>query len=181
MRFLFWLPVLSLSLSCMSNQGLETEARATDNIYRLHYVEKGMSELEVRNRMGDPYDKESYVIEEDRYDTWFYITKPTVLGQSRMVPQNLTPLTFLNGSLVGWGYPYYNDVRSRYEELNPSLPVSAFFFFSPSQEASIFAMAKKEKEPPPESQDPPNEEEDPLDKRDDRMLEEEKEQDFDYW
>lgn len=189
MKLFLWTPILFLSTAgCMSNQGLETESWATNNVYRLWYVEKGMTQAEVRLKMGEPYERASYQLEGDKYDTWFYVTKGTVLGQSRMVPQNLTPLTFLNGSLVGWGYPYYNTIRERYERENPEKNGPCVFLWPPLEEC--LAMSKKE-EPPKEegSEDDQEDSEETqdsqkkrrFDKRDDKMLEEEQEQDFDYW
>jgi outer membrane protein assembly factor BamE (lipoprotein component of BamABCDE complex) len=91
----------------MSNKGLETDTVSENNRYRLSRVRKGMYEAQVLSIMRQPYQYETFDLGEDVYDVWFYITNPTVLGQSRMVAQNLTPLSFKNGVLVGTGYDYY--------------------------------------------------------------------------
>lgn len=91
------------------------------NQYRLARVRKGMGQKQVLQVMHKPYKYETFEIEEDVYDVWFYVTRTTVLDQSRMVPQNLTPLTFKNGILVGTGYTYYYYlVKAEAHELNPN-------------------------------------------------------------
>ncbi len=103
-----WLFLLGTCVAgCMSSNGLQYEAVAETNVYRIARVRKGMSEKEVLQIMHKPYSYESFETDEDVYDVWFYVTKPTGLDQTRMVPQNLTPLTFKNGVLVGTGYSWY--------------------------------------------------------------------------
>ncbi|MES2273549.1 MAG: DUF3192 domain-containing protein [Chlamydiota bacterium] len=93
---------------CMANNGLGSLGSADANIGNLARISKGMSETEVLCIMHKPYNYETFYINQDIYDVWFYVTRPTTLGQSRMVPLNLTPLTFKNGQLISWGYDYYN-------------------------------------------------------------------------
>jgi outer membrane protein assembly factor BamE (lipoprotein component of BamABCDE complex) len=92
---------------CMANNALEYEAVSENNLYHIAKIRKGMSEKQIMQIMGKPYDYESFQIEDDIYDVWFYVTKPTGLDQTRMVPQNLTPITFKNGIFVGTGYYWY--------------------------------------------------------------------------
>lgn len=113
--------ILLCTLSgCMPNMGLGTSADADNNVYNLSRLTCGMTEKEVLCIMRCPYCDETFIVDGDTYDVWFYVTEPTVLGQSRMVPLNLTPLTFKNGKLVGWGYSYYNYLRKR--ELSQEKP-----------------------------------------------------------
>jgi hypothetical protein len=130
--------------------------------------------------MRQPYETESYTIDPDIYDVWFYVTKPGVLGQTRMVPQNLTPLTFKNGIFIGEGFNYYNYLVKLYEkqQLDYETP-------SPKKEikdedteleralhhAFFFSMSKPSKEPPKPSNSPLNED-------DEELLEEAEDQDF---
>jgi len=85
-----------------------------------------MDERRVLQIMHRPYSYETYEFDGDVYDVWFYVTKPTGLDQTRMVPQNLTPLTFKNGTLVGTGYSWYyyamNGEAAEYERDNPPPP-----------------------------------------------------------
>lgn len=67
-----------------------------------------MSEEQVLEVMHQPYSQKVIALGSDEYDVWFYVTRMSGLNQSRMVPQNLTPLIFKNGELAGWGFDYYN-------------------------------------------------------------------------
>ena len=104
----FFALVFLLSWGCVANDGLGSTASSETNIFHLSKLSLGMNQREVLQIMRPPYKQETFPLEEATYDVWFYVTRPTVLGQSRMVPQNLTPLTFKNGKLVGWGFAYYN-------------------------------------------------------------------------
>lgn len=104
----YWVIVPGIVLSaCMANNALEYDSIAYDNIYHIAKLRKGMNEREVLFIMRQPYSYEAFELDGDVYDVWFYVTQTTVLGQSRMVPRNLSPLTFKNGILVGTGYDYY--------------------------------------------------------------------------
>lgn len=92
---------------------LQTETMAENNMSNLSRVRVGMEEDEVRRLMHAPYSEEQFSQGEDCFDVWMYVTRVTALGQSRMVPQNLTPLIFRNGILVGWGFGYYRYVKDR--------------------------------------------------------------------
>jgi outer membrane protein assembly factor BamE (lipoprotein component of BamABCDE complex) len=104
----YWLVLSAVCVAgCVSNSGLQYDTVSTTNLYHMARIRKGMNETQVLQVMRQPYDYETFELEEDVYDVWFYVTNPTVLGQSRMVAQNLTPLSFKNGILVGTGYDYY--------------------------------------------------------------------------
>lgn len=104
----YWLILSSVFLaSCVSNNALQYEAVSSNNVSHMARVRQGMSEKQVLYIMHKPYKYETFEVEDDIYDVWFYVTKTTGLDQSRMVPQNLTPLTFKNGVLVGTGYYWY--------------------------------------------------------------------------
>lgn len=101
----------------MVSNSLEYLAVSDKNVNHLMQVEKGMTEREVMWIMHKPFKFEVIHLGEDVYDVWFYVTRTTVLDQTRMVPQNLTPLTFKNGILVGKGYDYYNFLVEEEENL----------------------------------------------------------------
>lgn len=103
-----WALLLGLSLAgCMASNSLQYDAMAETNQYHIARVRKGMSQKQVLYIMHKPYSYESFESGDDIYDVWFYVTRTTGLDQTRMVPQNLTPLTFKNGVLVGTGYSWY--------------------------------------------------------------------------
>ncbi|MBX7065844.1 MAG: DUF3192 domain-containing protein [Parachlamydiales bacterium] len=103
----YWVIIAFLAGGCLASNGLQYEAMSETNQYHLARVRKGMSQKQVLQIMHKPYSYETFEVEDDIYDVWFYVTRPTALDQTRMVPQNLTPLTFKNGVLVGTGYQWY--------------------------------------------------------------------------
>lgn len=103
----YWLLLGIFAGGCLASNGLQYEAMSDTNQYHLALLHKGMSEKQVLQIMHKPYSYESFEVGEDIYDVWFYVTRATGLDQTRMVPQNLTPLTFRNGVLVGMGYSWY--------------------------------------------------------------------------
>ncbi len=107
LRYLFLVSTLCLG-GCIGNMALDTMSASENNISNLWRISKGMSQTRVLQIMHKPFDYETFQFDEDIYDVWFYITRMTALGQTRLVPQNLTPLTFKNGVLVDVGYVYYN-------------------------------------------------------------------------
>ena len=108
----------------MASNALTYDSQATINQSHLARVRKGMSEKQVLQIMRKPYSYETFQVEDDVYDVWFYVTKPTGLDQTRMVAQNLTPLTFKNGILVGNGYTwYYYAMKAESMELEPQKPI----------------------------------------------------------
>lgn len=114
----YWLILSGVCVAgCMASNGLQYDSVAQNNIYHIAKIRKGMSEREVLSIMNKPYSYESFEVREDVYDVWFYVTRATGLDQTRMVPQNLTPLTFKNGVLVGTGYYwYYYAMKAEAEE-----------------------------------------------------------------
>lgn len=103
----YWLLSGICLAGCMASNALQYDTVAENNLYHIARTRKGMSEKEVLSIMHKPYSYESFVAQDDIYDVWFYVTQTTGLDQTRMVPQNLTPLTFKNGILVGTGYSWY--------------------------------------------------------------------------
>lgn len=102
-----WLALGIFAGGCLTSNGLQYDAMSETNQYHIARVHKGMSQRQVLQIMHKPYSYETFQVSDDIYDIWFYVTRPTGLDQSRMVPQNLTPLTFKNGVLVGTGYSWY--------------------------------------------------------------------------
>jgi len=104
----------------MPNDGLGSFSFSEVNIYNISRLQIGMQEAEVLRIMKSPLDNKMFYINHDTYNVWFYVTKPVVGGQSRMLPVNLTPLVFKNGFFIGKGYAYYNYLEQLYERLESS-------------------------------------------------------------
>lgn len=105
------LSLIFLLLSgCLSNNSLDTMSMAVNNISNLSRISVGMNETEVMQIMHKPYSRETIQYQDDTFEFWFYVTRPTGLDQGRLMQQNLTPLAFKNGVLIGWGFNYYNHL-----------------------------------------------------------------------
>lgn len=161
-----------------------------------------MTQREVYAIMRMPYDYDTICIGADVYDVWFYTTSPTVLGQSRMVPQNLTPLAFKNGVFIGKGYNVY-DALIKMKNAPPKPPAPSEHREDKAIEKALQAMNKRSTPPPPpmtrtlDEEVPPDEDNpadhpqpsqkekpakrEAFDKDGERMNEDASEQDFDYW
>jgi hypothetical protein len=217
----------------MSNQGLQTLASSEANYWNFSRISEGMSQAQVMRIMRKPYDYKTIEICGevclDIYDIWFYVTRPTVLGQSRLVHQNLTPVVFKNGVLIGWGYHIYDKVAqaqksSLSEEeqtlknkeiedrnlekaleappgpapqppaqkppanaLQPTKPKTPNPAKQPNKNpAKPLSMSQpsqgEENTPPPKPKaEVPEKKEPLLNEEDERALQQESEQDFDFW
>lgn len=123
MRYSWLLLIAAIFTGCLASNALTYESKATTNQYHLARVRKGMSEKQVLQIMHKPYSYETFQADDDIYDVWFYVTRATGLDQTRMVSQNLTPLTFKNGILVGTGYNwYYYAMKAEAMELEAQQP-----------------------------------------------------------
>ncbi len=175
-KSLFYASLLCLS-GCLANQGLGTGSAAQINIYKMSQICLGMSEEQVFQIMRYPEIDEQIELSDACYDIWFYITRTTALGQSELMPHNLTPLIFKDGVLVARGYDYYNRLRAKQKEEVQSQPA--------------VSMSSKPKQPPPPKEEKPaspeGETESEPEKgirwtdKDQQMIEQEQEQNFDYW
>jgi len=112
---------LLLLTGCMTNNSLGAATMAQDNVTGLSRVSVGMTEGEVSKIMPHLHRKKTIEHEGDTYQVWFYVTAPSTLSQSRLLRQNLTPLTFENGILKGWGYEYYEHTLRKIEVKRPAL------------------------------------------------------------
>lgn len=161
--------VLAAFCHCMSNQGLSSLASADLNVKHFSMLSLGMSQKEVLQIMRKPHSYESFEIKGDIYDVWFYVVSPTVLGQSRMVAQNLTPVAFKNGKLLGWGYRFYNH----FVEETAKAKTEA------KEKDTPLAMSTKKSKTPPKTDD--QEDQAPPDDEGREMIRDDAEDDFNTW
>ncbi len=110
-----------LLYSCMGST-MQTSLKSEQNRDNIVGLRLGMTQEDVLTLMGSPYKSEVHKIENNTYVIYFYVTEPTVLGQSKLIEQNFTPVVFKDNILVGWGTNYYNylmdidNAREKYEE-----------------------------------------------------------------
>ena len=100
---LFW-------TGCIGNDSLGSSTSAQKNIENLARISLGMTEAQVFQIMRQPHRSETFEIEGDRYEVWFYVTRLLIMEQKEATPVNLTPLVFKNGVLEGKGYNHYHKV-----------------------------------------------------------------------
>lgn len=203
-----WLSLLLLT-GCMANNGLGSAAMSEDNIWNLSRLCIGMNESQVLHVMNHPYMKRSFENQGDVYQVWFYVTRPVGLDQSRLVRQNLTPLTFENGVLLGWGFDFYHQVIRKIEKpitpekaapsqkqgedkslekaieglqntqdsQKPAIPI-----MTQSQTPDRDKEAKKRRSKPETKKEKPKKKNDEHpDEQDSKMIEEENDQNFNFW
>ena len=82
---------------------------ASNNREKLNNLDAGMTTSKVREVMGDPYKRELYANNE----VWFYITDWQPDGYTTL--DEMTPLVFEDGKLVGWGSRYLDENIKKYE------------------------------------------------------------------
>ena len=174
---------------CAADNSLGSFSESERNVGNLTRLCIGMTEDQVLCIMKLPYSKETIALQNDTYEVWFYVTQPGVLGQSRMVTMNLTPLTFKNGTLVGTGNDYYRHVldkqqgktkpqKTKSTEDNERLEKALRSLVPSNQNTSMSAR--------PEHTDGAEDEADqenktPLKESDGQMLRLEGDQNFDFW
>ncbi len=126
---------------------LSTLTAADSNVSNLTCLSLGMSQCEVLHIMRQPFKDKTYCLDGDIYDVWFYVTEQTLLGQSRLMPVNLTPLTFKNGVLVGKGASYANYLKKKEEERRNAPPPDAVM--APVQKPVPITPSEETQEKPP--------------------------------
>lgn len=177
----YW-PVFIVFLfhSCATSDALKTSSVGERNVNNLYRVQMGMGEKQVLRIMRDPYHSESFQVGEDRYDVLFYVTEMTAMNQTRMVPLNLTPLTFKNQILVGQGYNYYYWLKKQ------SIPKKTVPQTAPKLEENSIKPAIEEavsmSSPPKKGdQEPPPETDIEIRPKDKDMWDDESDENFDFW
>lgn len=191
---------------CLANNTLGTTTRADLNIYHIDKVHKGMTDEQVFQVMSYPDKQAVFETDQGEYQVWYYVTRGTVMDQSRLLPRNLTPLVFKDGVLVGRGYDYVHWLADKQKNrgnetqvpgpaqspenvpLEKSLtPGTGPQTKSPNKPTTMSNRPSKQPEPSPEEDDESSEETEkrkgppPFNKEEKRMQREEEEEDFDYW
>jgi len=90
---------------CGPMKGIE----ASFNRSRLNRLELGMTQDTVKKVMGKPYIREAYELKE----VWLYITAWQADGYT--TSDEMTPLVFENGILIGWGSRFIDENIRKYE------------------------------------------------------------------
>lgn len=98
--------LLVLTSCAGSPYQLGNEAR--QNRENMIKVGLGQSKEKVLAVMGHPYKTETYSVEGQPLEFWFYLTEAAGVTSQGLSDSNFTPFAFENGVLQGWGRNYYD-------------------------------------------------------------------------
>ncbi len=74
-----------------------------------------MSKEQVIQLMGIPYKNEAFSIPEGPFlEAYFYVTdnQPGILI---IEDREMTPIIFIDGKVIGWGWSFYRDTTQKYD------------------------------------------------------------------
>jgi len=108
--------LFAVVLAGCAGSPLQTGVEAEQNRMQIGDVKMGMSQSMVRRIMGPAYKREIRMIDGREYEVWYYLTKGTLLYQTRYLDRNFTPFIFSDNVLVGWGWKYFNHLFEIEEE-----------------------------------------------------------------
>jgi outer membrane protein assembly factor BamE (lipoprotein component of BamABCDE complex) len=103
--FILCMIFTALSNGCGPMKGFNAAA----NRDKIQNISVGMTKEQVKQIVGKPYKTEVYGTNE----VWFYITEWKPDG--RTTNDEMTPLVFDKGSLIGWGQAFLVEQTKRYE------------------------------------------------------------------
>ncbi|WP_116364672.1 DUF3192 domain-containing protein [Parahaliea mediterranea] len=81
-----------------------------DNRSAISGLQIGMTRDDVQQRLGSPRDSESYRRGDSTMLVWFYRTHRSQ-ADGETTRDEMTPLVFRDGILIGWGEPVYLSSR----------------------------------------------------------------------
>lgn len=159
--------IILITTSSCYRSVLQTGVTSEENRIKLANISKGMSQGQVLEVMGYPHKLENKKYKKKRYDIWYYVTQPVILGQSQLVFDNFTPVIFHKCKLIGWGkrfYRYFFDVdnirdlikeekRQAYTDDRDEWPRNEHQFIAPMNEPK--KVIKKEEINLPKTKDQP--------------------------
>ncbi|NGX34686.1 MAG: hypothetical protein K1060chlam1_01039 [Candidatus Anoxychlamydiales bacterium] len=120
-KLLLFISMILVLNGCFKNP-IKTGAISEENRINLSSLAIGMTQQQVLDTMGYPYKTEEKISQNKIYEVWYYITERTLLGQSKLITRNFTPVVFEAGHLIGWGSNFYkyifniDDERQKREE-----------------------------------------------------------------
>lgn len=109
-----WIGVLFLLMSCAPTAFQVSMKNARQNLLLL---QPGMDKPTVIGVMGaPPRTNEAYTTSSgDFLEAYIYITDVQRKRIDETFHPVTTPLVFVNGSLVGWGWSFYEDSAMKYD------------------------------------------------------------------
>lgn len=95
-------------LFSFSKSTIGTGLDADSNLVKIPLIKENMTKGDIRQIIGNPDKIENKMANGKKYLIWSYITKETTLGQRELLDENLTPIVFFNGRVIGKGRKFYN-------------------------------------------------------------------------
>jgi outer membrane protein assembly factor BamE (lipoprotein component of BamABCDE complex) len=155
-KLFIFLSIILLLNGCFKTP-IKTGAISEENRANLSSLAIGMSPDQVLEVMSYPYSTHEKLYDNKVYEIWYYITEPTLLGQSKLITRNFTPLVFENGHLKGWGNNFYKytfdiegqkskveeDKRQQYTDDSPEWPTSEHRSIEPMSKSSKKASSNQ--------------------------------------
>lgn len=111
MKGLIWFLAIAFAMGCWPH----TTNSTTTARHNLLQLKPGISNQQVIHIMGTPYRNEAYSIEGGSLlEAYFYVTdnQPDYWMIEDM---ETTPIIFLDGKVVGWGWSFYKDTTQKYD------------------------------------------------------------------
>ena len=99
------LVIFFLMIFVVSGCALTTAIKKNNK--KISNLDVGQSIKEILDEMGSPDKNEKYVLGEQETAIWFYKVSPGLDRTGR--DNDLMPLVFENGKLIGWGRDIYNQ------------------------------------------------------------------------
>ena len=100
---------LAMALCGMAGCGITTGLQAQKNRNNMLKLSTGMSKDELLSVMGKPYQTENY----GQFDIWSYRTD--MMRNFETTEDDLTPIVFEDGNLIGWGSRFAHETVRKYE------------------------------------------------------------------
>ena len=119
--------LLVIMLTCLLLSGCATvDSIRADNRQNLIKLSMGMSKAEVLNTMGtktiwaegttinNPYRSETLQGKDKTLEVLYYYTD-IKRADGAITDDELTPIVFDNGKVIGWGWSFLEDNKNKYE------------------------------------------------------------------
>lgn len=107
MRYYLILALFLITSACAFNP-LRRSVEAENKKIEMFNLKRGMDQNDVKMALGCPHKTETINYDNQLYVVWYFITKGPYLYQTRLINENLSPVVFKDGVLVGWGWNFYN-------------------------------------------------------------------------